>query len=83
MGRKAKEHRAKVAKRNEKINVEKKKFQKIYTEMLESKMKELQEKFSKVSGQTETLTEENTLVTFNGQPLNFSIMDPSELEKQA
>ncbi len=80
MGRAKKEHNRKIAKRNEKIKVEQKKIQKIYTEMLESKMKEFQEKFSKMSGQTETLTEDNTMVTLNGQPLNFSVIDPSELE---
>lgn len=81
MGKKEKEHRKKVAKRNERIAAERKKFQKQYTELLEQKMKEFQEKYSKVSGQTQNLTEDNTLVTLNGKPLDFTIIDPSELEQ--
>lgn len=78
MGKKEKEHRKKVAKRNEKINAEKQKFQKEYTKLLEQKMMEFQEKYSKVSGQT--VTEENTVVTLGGKPMDFTIVDPSELE---
>jgi hypothetical protein len=38
MGKAKKEHRKKVAKRNEKIATEKKKFQKQYTQLLEQKL---------------------------------------------
>lgn len=81
MGKKEKEHNRKVAKRNERIKAEQKKFQKQYTQLLEQKMKEFQEKYSKMSGQTQNLTEENTLVTLNGKSLDFTILDSSELQQ--
>jgi ABC-type Fe3+-citrate transport system substrate-binding protein len=76
MGKKEKEHRKKVAKRNERINAEKKQFQKQYTELLEQKLKEYQAKL------TENEQLENDLkVSIGGQELGFSIIDPSELEQ--
>jgi hypothetical protein len=76
MGKKEKEHRKKVAKRNEKIAAEKKQFQKQYTELLEQKLKEYQAKL------TENEQLENEMkVSLGGQELNFSIVDPSELEQ--
>ena len=77
MGKAKKEHRKKVAKRNEKIAAEKKKFQKQYTELLEQKLKEYQAKLS----ENEQL-ENEMKVSLGGQDLNFSIVDPSELETQ-
>jgi hypothetical protein len=77
MGKKEKEHRKKVAKRNEKIAAEKKKFQKQYTELLEQKLKEYQAKLS----ENEQL-ENEMKVSLGGQDLNFSIVDPSDLETQ-
>jgi ABC-type Fe3+-citrate transport system substrate-binding protein len=75
MGKKTKEHKKKVAKRNEKIAAEKKKFQKQYTQLLEQKLKEYQAKL------TENEQLENELkVTLGGQELGFSVIDPSELE---
>lgn len=44
MGKKAKEHRKKVAARNQKIKAEQKKMQKVYQEMFNKQMEELQEK---------------------------------------
>jgi hypothetical protein len=76
MGKKEKEHRKKVAKRNERIATEKKQFQKQYTELLEQKLKEYQAKL------TEKEQIENDLkVSIGGQELGFSIVDPSELEQ--
>ena len=76
MGKKAKEHRKKVAKRNEKIAAQKKQFQKQYTQLLEQKLKEYQAKL------TEKEQLENELkVDLNGQELGFSIVEPSELEQ--
>ncbi len=76
MGKKEKEHRKKVAKRNERIAAEKKQFQKQYTELLEQKLKEYQAKL------TENEQLENDLkVSIGGQELGFSIIDPSELEQ--
>jgi ABC-type Fe3+-citrate transport system substrate-binding protein len=75
MGKKEKEHRKKVAKRNERIAAEKKEFQKQYTQLLEQKLKEYQAKL------TENEQLENELkVTLGGQELGFSVVDPSELE---
>ena len=76
MGKKEKEHRKKVAKRNERIAAEKKEFQKQYTQLLEQKLKEYQAKL------TENEQLENDLkVSLGGQDLGFSIVDPSELEQ--
>jgi rubrerythrin len=76
MGKAKKEHRKKVAKRNERIAAEKKQFQKQYTELLEQKLKEYQAKL------TENEQLENEMkVSLGGQELNFSIVDPSELEQ--
>ena len=73
MGKKAKEHRKKVAKRNERIAAEKKQFQKQYTQMLEQKLKEYQAKL------TEKEQLENELkVSLGGQEVGFSIFDPNE-----
>jgi hypothetical protein len=44
MGKKAKEHRKKVAARNQKIKAEQKKMQKVYQEMFNKQMESLQEK---------------------------------------
>ena len=75
MGKAKKEHRKKVAKRNEKIAADKKKFQKQYNELLLKKLKEYQLKL------TEKEQLENDLkVSIGGQELGFSIVDPSELE---
>jgi predicted house-cleaning noncanonical NTP pyrophosphatase (MazG superfamily) len=75
MGKAAKEHNRKIAKRNERIAAEKKKFQKQYTELLEQKLKEYQAKLS----ENEQL-ENDLKVTMGGQELGFSIVNPSELE---
>ena len=76
MGKKEKEHRKKVAKRNERIAAEKKQFQKQYTELLEQKLKEYQAKL------TENEQLENEMkISLGGQELGFSIVDPSELEQ--
>ena len=75
MGKAKKEHRKKVAKRNERIAAEKKEFQKQYTQLLEQKLKEYQAKL------TENEQLENDLkISLGGQDLGFSIVDPSELE---
>jgi len=75
MGKAKKEHRKKVAKRNERIAAEKKEFQKQYTQLLEQKLKEYQAKLK----ENEQL-ENDLKVSIGGQELGFSIVDPSELE---
>ena len=76
MGKAAKEHNRKVAKRNERIAAEKKQFQKQYTQLLEQKLKDYQEKLS----EKEQL-ENDLKVSIGGQELGFSIVDSSELEQ--
>lgn len=54
MGKKAKAHRAKVQKRNQRVEQEKNILKKKWNEMFEKKMGELQESFSEMSGDTES-----------------------------
>jgi hypothetical protein len=74
MGKKTKEHNKKVAKRNARIAEEKKKFQKMYTQMLEQKLKE----YEKIM-ETEKL-ENDLKVTVGGQEVGFSIVEPNVTE---
>lgn len=48
MGKKAKEHRKKVARRNQRILIERTKLEKEYQKMIELKTEELREKFNQV-----------------------------------
>ena len=48
MGIRKKEHRKKVAKRNQKISEEKKKFQKTYEAMMKEKFEELTKSFNQL-----------------------------------
>jgi rubrerythrin len=76
MGKAKKEHRKKVAKRNEKIATQKKQFQKQYTQLLEQKLKEYQEKL------TENEKLENELkVTLGDKEMNFTVVD-TETKKE-
>jgi hypothetical protein len=64
MGKRAKEHRKKVQIRNQKIATERKKFQKLYSEMLTKKLEELQENYSSTTENEEVLnTSENIVIT--------------------
>lgn len=53
MGKRAKEHRAKVAKRNEKINQAQKIYQKMYNEMLKQHVDSIKAERMGPSGDTE------------------------------
>jgi len=55
----AKAHRKRIQKRNEELGIQKKKFQKVFTEMYETKMNELKEKFEKLSAETENMVTED------------------------
>ena len=55
MGKKDKAHRAKVAKRNQRLSIEKKKFEKEYQQMMSEKIEELRQKFASMSGETSLL----------------------------
>jgi hypothetical protein len=63
MGKKAKEHRKKVAARNQKINADKKKMQKMYQEMFNKKMEELSQ---------------NLNIDANGQDIPFEVVSESQ-----
>jgi len=63
MGKKAKEHRKKVAARNQKINADKKKMQKMYQEMFNKKMEELSQ---------------NLNIDANGQEVPFEVVSESQ-----
>lgn len=54
MGKAAKAHRAKVKKRNQRVQQEKKLIQKKWNEMFEKKMEELKESFPETSGDTKS-----------------------------
>lgn len=53
MGKKAKEHRRKVAKRNANIKQEEKKMQKVWMDAMEEQLTKMREQFEKMSGDTE------------------------------
>ena len=50
MGKKAKEHRKKVVKRNQRIAIEKKQFQKTYNDLMKMKFDELAKNFNEIEG---------------------------------
>ena len=66
MGKKAKEHRKKVAARNQKIKADQKRFQKEYQAMFEKQMAEMQKKF-----------ESEMNVDVNGQSIPFEVVSES------
>ncbi len=53
MGKKAKEHRKKVAKRNANIKQEEKKMQKVWMDAMQEQLTKMREQFEKMSGDTE------------------------------
>jgi hypothetical protein len=52
MGKAAKAHRAKVAKRNANLKVQEKRMQKVWQEAFEEQMNAMKEKFATMSGDT-------------------------------
>lgn len=75
MGKKAKEHRRKVAARNQRILSERNKFEKEYRKMLEIKSEELQAKFNQVVQEgideklQESQVEDAVIVEENNEPV--------------
>jgi hypothetical protein len=67
MGKKAKEHRAKVAKRNAKIQQQKSAMQKAFDSLLKSQMDEM-------------INNENTTVSLSGQSFGFEVLNESVVE---
>ena len=52
MGKKAKEHRKKVAKRNANIKQQEKKMEKVWMTAMEEQLNKMREQFEKTSGDT-------------------------------
>jgi hypothetical protein len=69
MGKKTKEHRAKVAKRNRRIAEEKGKMQRTFDKLLKEQMEKFQ-------------SEENLNVQIGDKPLEFSVVDPNDIEPE-
>ncbi len=67
MGKKAKEHRKKVAARNQRIKADQKKMQKVYQEMFEKQMNKLQEQFG-----------DDLNVNVNGESVPFEVITPED-----
>jgi hypothetical protein len=80
-GKKA--HNKRVKARNERLAQERKKMNKLYAEMMEQKLKELQEKFSGMTESDETLNVENTAQEVNNEEVKEQPIEDevSELEK--
>ena len=66
MGKAAKAHRAKIAKRNEKIKLEKKQMEKKYVQMMEQQLQEFQNKFSGLT-ESDELSAENIIDVLAGE----------------
>lgn len=66
MGKRAKEHRKKVAARNQKIKAQQKKMEKEYMKMFETQMELLKDKFS---GETNDLN-----INVNGEEVPFEVV---------
>jgi len=75
MGKKAKEHRAKVAKRNQRISTEKSKMQKMFDKLLSEQM----EKFKQSSDELQEEGIENLNVQVGSSPIEFTIVDPNDI----
>lgn len=80
MGKAAKAHRAKIAKRNEKIKLEKKQMEKKYLQMMEQKIQEFQNKFSGLTDSDE-LSAENVIDVLSNEQITPTEDQVSELEK--
>lgn len=61
MGKKAKEHRKKVAKRNANIKQEEKKMQKVWMDAMQEQLTKMREQFEKMSGDTESADDVETI----------------------
>jgi hypothetical protein len=69
MGKKEKEHRMRVAKRNARIQQSKNVFDKAYKSVMEGKMAELKEKFA-------NLSEDEVNVALNNNVIDATIVEP-------
>ena len=72
MGKRTKEHRQKVAKRNARLQQEKNIFNKAYQAAMDVKMAELKEKFG-------GLSEDDVNVALNNQILDTSVVESTDV----
>ena len=67
MGKKAKEHRKKVAKRNANIKQQEKKMEKVWMTAMEEQLNKMREQFEKTSGDTENVEDRVVKETENSE----------------
>ena len=80
MGKAAKAHRAKIAKRNERIKLEKKQMEKKYLQMMEQQLQAFQNKFSGLT-ESDELNAENIIDVLTNEEPTPTEDQVSELEK--
>jgi hypothetical protein len=80
MGKAAKAHRAKIAKRNERIKLEKKQMEKKYLQMMEQQLQAFQNKFSGLT-ESDELSAENIIDVLASEEPKPTEDQVSELEK--
>jgi len=80
MGKAAKAHRAKIAKRNERIKLEKKQMEKKYVQMMEQQIQSFQNKFSGLT-ESDELNAENIIDVLTNEEPTPTEDQVSELEK--
>ena len=80
MGKASKAHRAKIAKRNENIKLEKKQMEKKYLQMMEQQLQAFQTKFSGLT-ENDELSAENIIDVLSNEEVTPTEDQVSELEK--
>jgi hypothetical protein len=80
MGKASKAHRAKIAKRNENIRLEKKQTEKKYLQMMEQQLQAFQNKFSGLT-ENDELSAENIIDVLSNEEIIPTEDQVSELEK--
>jgi len=80
MGKAAKAHRAKIAKRNERIKLEKKQMEKKYLQTMEQQLQAFQNKFSGLT-ESDELSAENIIDVLTSEEPTPTEDQVSELEK--
>ena len=80
MGKASKAHRAKIAKRNENIRLEKKQTEKKYLQMMEQQLQSFQNKFSGLT-ENDELSAENIIDVLSNEEVTPTEDQVSELEK--
>lgn len=80
MGKASKAHRAKIAKRNENIKLEKKQMEKKYLQMMEQQLQSFQNKFSGLT-ENDELSAENIIDVLSNEEVTPTEDQVSELEK--